>query len=424
MAAKARVFVGSSTEGLTVADAIHLNLDRVAEVTPWQHAFESPKTYIESLMLLLDRSDFAVFVLTADDARTIRGQADTVPRDNVIFELGLFIGRLGRERVFIVVPRNTPKLRLPSDLLGVASLDYATDRSDDNLAAALNPACQQIRAAIARWSSPNSAKRSSAKTKQPPAKTKRVAKKTPPAKEPSKPATTAAAAAQYLLLRRKDGRFAVLPYKSVQHGSELTVELLSVAGATTSFLQDLRGTREEIGIAYDLTAEFGRVRSIENRRGELDVWTLSIDLEDRRTYPFSEIALQGISVDDIAELRAKRILLDERLPMGLRTDLVEMSVGNRIGEGLSVAGSPLPAMYREHRKNRPLFLEAARLFSVLLLRSTNTVERIHKLELKLDRSSKLAVDFEGVRAARYSSEPGHRIKFKGTCDLSAPATTD
>jgi hypothetical protein len=69
-------------------------------------------------------------------------------RDNVIFELGLFMGRLGKQRCFFVVPRGKQRLRLPTDLLGVTPADYNDGTA--NLRAALGPATTKIISQIAR----------------------------------------------------------------------------------------------------------------------------------------------------------------------------------------------------------------------------------------------------------------------------------
>ena len=54
-----------------------------------------------------------------------RKKKQAAPRDNVIFELGLFMGALGRERTFIVKPRHVD-IKIPSDLLGVTFIEYST----------------------------------------------------------------------------------------------------------------------------------------------------------------------------------------------------------------------------------------------------------------------------------------------------------
>lgn len=133
------LFIGSSSEGLKAAQSLQASLDRECEPTVWtQGAFGPGSTTISSLLDAAGSSDFAVLIATADDVVTTRGESIHVARDNVIFELGLFLGALGPDRVFLVVPRGD-NLALPSDLAGVTALDYRADRQDGNLQAALGP---------------------------------------------------------------------------------------------------------------------------------------------------------------------------------------------------------------------------------------------------------------------------------------------
>ena len=133
-------------EGVSIAYSIQEELEFDAEVTVWpQDIFRARSTAMESLQSALLRFDFAVFVVSPDDHLSSRGREWEAPRDNVIFELGLFIGRLGRERVFFVVPRNALLMHLPSDLLGVTALSFDPTRSDGNIRASLGAACNQLR---------------------------------------------------------------------------------------------------------------------------------------------------------------------------------------------------------------------------------------------------------------------------------------
>lgn len=142
---KPRVFIGSSVEGLNVAYAVQQNLLHDAEVTVWdQGVFALSKTTIESLSKALQESDFAVFVFSPDDLVKIRSTTSSAIRDNVLFEFGLFIGKLGRERVYFLTPM-TGDLHLPSDLLGITPGKYEESRSDGSMQAATGAACNQIR---------------------------------------------------------------------------------------------------------------------------------------------------------------------------------------------------------------------------------------------------------------------------------------
>lgn len=145
---KPKLFIGSSVEGLNVAYAIQDNLKHTIECTVWdQGVFNLSETSLESLIKTLNKSDFGVFVFTPDDYVIIRGESNSAVRDNVIFELGLFVGRLGRERSFIIVPDNK-EFHLPTDLIGITPAKYEATRSDNNTQAGTGSASNLIRNAI------------------------------------------------------------------------------------------------------------------------------------------------------------------------------------------------------------------------------------------------------------------------------------
>ena len=97
------IFIGSSTEGLDVAREVELQLQNDGITTIWKDGvFGLGSGTLESLMKVLEQFDFAVMVLSPDDLIESRSQSYASPRDNVLFELGLFMGKLGRSRVFIV----------------------------------------------------------------------------------------------------------------------------------------------------------------------------------------------------------------------------------------------------------------------------------------------------------------------------------
>jgi predicted nucleotide-binding protein len=136
---KPTVFVGSSKEGLEFARAVQRALDGDAEVTLWEDdLFGLGLTSIENLTEALPKFDFAVLLLTPDDTTESRAAESASPRDNVIFELGLFVGSIGRKRTFILRPANSA-IKIPSDLSGVTFASFNWPRSDNNHKAAVAP---------------------------------------------------------------------------------------------------------------------------------------------------------------------------------------------------------------------------------------------------------------------------------------------
>lgn len=141
---KPRIFIGSSSEAARFASAIHACLQIVAECTVWAvGAFGLSQTTIAELMRNLRDSDFGIFVFGPDDVANIRGDFLNVPRDNVVYEAGLFSGYLGPERCFIAVPQTVP-VRIPTDLLGMTHGYYEDNRSDGNEEAAVNSFCFKV----------------------------------------------------------------------------------------------------------------------------------------------------------------------------------------------------------------------------------------------------------------------------------------
>jgi len=145
---KPKLFVGSAGETLGLAHAVLGNLDYVARVEVWDQATEPTKFLLGQLLDHVNGSDFGAFVFSPTDILVLRGKKWAAVRDNVLFELGLFIGRLGIERNFIIVPRAHQDLRLPTDLLGLVTLTYDPDGIEENPRTALGAACGDIERVI------------------------------------------------------------------------------------------------------------------------------------------------------------------------------------------------------------------------------------------------------------------------------------
>lgn len=144
-----RLFIGSSSEALPIAQALVSSIPAdAAEVTLWsQGVFGASRFPIEDLEAQLGCADFAVLVAAPDDRVIFRGDEFDAPRDNVIFELGLFMGALSRGRTFILAPKIT-ELKIPTDILGLTQLRYSVETAslDDAVAPAVVSLVARIRA--------------------------------------------------------------------------------------------------------------------------------------------------------------------------------------------------------------------------------------------------------------------------------------
>ena len=149
---KPKVFIGSSKESLHIAQAVQANLEYTAEVTVWTQSVFNGSTYIlDSLIDSLNEVDFGIFILGRDDILILREKKYISSRDNIIFELGLCIGKLGKQRSFFIQPRDIENFRLPTDLLGLTPVTFDANRQGKSLMAALGTACYQIEIAMKKF---------------------------------------------------------------------------------------------------------------------------------------------------------------------------------------------------------------------------------------------------------------------------------
>lgn len=146
---KPRLFIGSSVESIQIAKVAQLHLQHCSQPKVWdQGIFELSRNGLESLVSALDDFEFALFVFAPDDFTTLRGKEFRSVRDNVVFEFGLFIGRLGRENTFFLIPKGETDLRIPTDLLGINPCKYDPNWLQSDIQAALGPPCTEIELAI------------------------------------------------------------------------------------------------------------------------------------------------------------------------------------------------------------------------------------------------------------------------------------
>lgn len=138
------VFIISSVEALDVARELQARLMHSdMQVTLWTDGVFRLSDYpVPALQRAIEASDFAIAVIDGDDTVQTRGVTQLAPRDNVTFELGLFMGALDLERTILVEPRDA-QIKLASDLRGITTIAYRQG-PEDTLESRIQPIAWEI----------------------------------------------------------------------------------------------------------------------------------------------------------------------------------------------------------------------------------------------------------------------------------------
>ncbi|MGE5444562.1 MAG: toll/interleukin-1 receptor domain-containing protein [Ignavibacteriales bacterium] len=232
-----------------------------------------------------------------------------------------------------------------------------------------------------------------------------------------------------LLTSGEDSLF-FMKYESIEVDKTIRLILLPEDSHDIAFLESLqKAARASIGVAFSHKAELATFESgklIQRNKRKEYLLDLKPALIDYRSGSGFEISLEGYSSDKIAEMRARRILLDEKIPeskinnnktlTNLNTEMLEASIQG-INTPVRVKQSPFPSLYKSTNNNTSIFLSYGQLLAVLWLRLSGVVEYIYRLALHMQDKSKLDVYFEGRRARAFSNVEPTVIRVEGTCYL-------
>jgi len=142
MEIKPTLFIGSSGNGLHIAALVKKHLSDFADCYIWnEDVFDYGKATFETLMEFLSFFEYGVMIGTADDYMESKGVEYVGTRDNVLFELGLFYGRLGREKVFFIKETGA---KTPTDLLGITLPDFSSMDAPD-IEEQIKQRCERIK---------------------------------------------------------------------------------------------------------------------------------------------------------------------------------------------------------------------------------------------------------------------------------------
>ena len=120
-----RIFIGSSAEGLSVAERVKNFFSASYDCFLWtDDIFKNNESFLDTLLKSASLFDFAFLIFSADDMELVRDDVFDAPRDNVLFEYGLFLGRVGVDRAYIIAEKD---IKIPTDMLGITYTRYETE---------------------------------------------------------------------------------------------------------------------------------------------------------------------------------------------------------------------------------------------------------------------------------------------------------
>jgi hypothetical protein len=113
-----KIFIGSSTIGYDIAEKVKMHLSVRGDCFLWQDpgVWEPNRSTFDNLLRMASYFDFGIFVATADDLTLSDDKLVVESRDNVILEMALFLGAMGRDKSFLLVEEG---IKLPSDFNGI-----------------------------------------------------------------------------------------------------------------------------------------------------------------------------------------------------------------------------------------------------------------------------------------------------------------
>lgn len=119
---KPRIFIGSSSEGLSVAERVKSFFSPDYDCYLWSDdIFKDNESFMETLVKSASLFDFGIMIFSADDKAVVRDIKYMEPRDNILFEYGLFLGRVGLDRAFVIRDKDA---KIPTDMLGITNTIY------------------------------------------------------------------------------------------------------------------------------------------------------------------------------------------------------------------------------------------------------------------------------------------------------------
>lgn len=239
-----------------------------------------------------------------------------------------------------------------------------------------------------------------------------------------------------VLFRSVNGQYFFIPFQEVHWDSkEISLTLSPISSEQISFLCSLRkGRHDVLAFAHQEDAAWVKPREVAQLSTEgKTIWEVILT-EDTTGKVYKhrkeKINFEYLTADQLAYMRAKRLLLDEKLESAslcltqaniFDQMLLEVQIrgdlSSQYGNRLQALTSPIPELYQHFKSKPETFQKLARLVSVLYLKLSNTVEDIIQLDLKLVNPTELQVKFKGRRIQLDINQEPTLLEFEGICPL-------
>ena len=243
--------------------------------------------------------------------------------------------------------------------------------------------------------------------------------------------------AEHVLFRSVEGQHHFIPFQKVRWDSQaISLTLLPSSSEQIAFLCALRkGEQDVLAFAHQEDAMWVKPQEVAQISTEgKTVWeiVLSKDTTGKAfKYRTETVDSKNLTLDQIAYMRARRLLLDEKLEVAsssltqatvfdqmLLESQIRGALSSEHGNRLQALTSPIPELYQRFRKTPERFTRFARLTSVLYLKLSNTVEDILQLEVEFLNSAALQVKFKGRGSQVDIKEEPVFLELEGICPLS------
>jgi hypothetical protein len=248
-------------------------------------------------------------------------------------------------------------------------------------------------------------------------KIKRASHETTPNTTPS---FVVASSKRVLLFEQRGPTVAYIPAIKASWGvQDVSFRLVPDDPTDGPFLDGLQGVTREIIVAYAGKAAICKNLEITHESdAHNDCWSVKAQIQQSDFSSTLEVGTSSTSSEQFAEMRTRRLLLDEYPAKDTRdvNEIFREILLRGQGVAFEITGSPFPTLFAAFGQNPQKFLEIAWIHAVMTLKLSNCVVDIEQLQLQLADAS-LRVNFKGKRWKQYQNVPAHQIKVEGSCSL-------